>query len=416
MADAAEANPRPSSPGEDDVSDRNPWKAQALVLLAIALLGTLPFWLSDLDLRVAALFHHAGADDPWPEGGLPLWSFLYRASPLLMGLVMIGALMALGGGTIWTRWRPLRLPAVLVLASALLGPGLVINGILKDSWGRPRPHQVEALGGTKAYLPPLLLGESGGGKSFPCGHSSVGYMLGVFYLLWRRRRPGLARGALAGAIALGTLFGVGRMAAGDHFLSDVIWSGVIAYGVALALHQGILRIPRRGALGSIPKPAGPLLVRRRVLLGLGFTVASSVVLTGVLLATPVSDNARLVVRVGDHSPDPRVLRIEADHTNLILYRMGGGERALVRLQARGFGLPNARVERVTEVRDGVLTLRIAHHGVFTERDTKLVVGLSANQWDRVEARVGSGDILAHPLGTSGPALDLVSAEGALVIE
>ena len=115
MVATAEPNPRPSSPGEDAVSGHTPWKAQALVLLVIALLGTLPFWLSDLDLRVAALFHHPGADDPWPEGGLPLWSFLYRASPLLIGLLMLGALMALAAGTIWTRWQPLRLPAALGL-------------------------------------------------------------------------------------------------------------------------------------------------------------------------------------------------------------------------------------------------------------------------------------------------------------
>lgn len=415
MVATAEANPRPSPPGDDTVSGHTPWKAQALVLLVIALLGTLPFWLSDLDLRVAALFHHPGADDPWPEGGQPLWSFLYRASPLLMGLLMLGALMALAAGTIWSRWRPLRLPAALVLGSALLGPGLVINGILKEHWGRPRPHQVDVLGGTKAYLPPLLVGESGGGKSFPCGHSSVGYVLGVVYLLWRRRRPRLALGALTGAIAVGTLFGLGRMAAGDHFLSDVIWSGVIAYGVALALHQGMLRLPRRKPVRSDAIPVAPA-PARRLLLGLGFGLASLVILTGVLLATPVSDNARLVIRAGDHRPDPRVLRIEADQADLILYGMGGDQRALIRLQARGFGLPNARVEWTSEVRDGALTLRIAHRGVFTEQDTRLVVGLSADQWDRVEARIGNGDIRVQPLGTNGPALDLVSAEGALVVE
>jgi membrane-associated PAP2 superfamily phosphatase len=400
----------------DTASERQALRVQAWVLGVIALLGTLPFWLTDLDFRVAAHFYHPQADDPWFEGGLPLWSFLYRGAPVLMGLLVLGALVALAAGSLWGRWRHLRLPTLVVLASALLGPGLLINGLLKEHWDRPRPHQVEDLGGTKAYLPPLLPGESSGGKSFPCGHSSVGYLLGVFYLVWRRRRPRLALGALVGALLLGTLLGVGRMAAGDHFLSDVIWSGIITYAVALALYLGLLRLLRREAV----RTPQPLFVRaspkHRVLLGVGFGLFGLVTLTGVLLATPISDNARQVIRVEDYQPDPRVLRIEADQADLVLYGMGGPERGLVRFQARGFGLPSARVDQDYEMRDGVLTYRIAHQGVFTERDTRLALGLVANQWDRIEIRVGSGDIRVHPLGPAGPVLDLESADGVVVVE
>lgn len=407
-----------TSTGSEAASVRPPWKTQALVLVVAALLGTLPFWLTDLDLRVAAHFYHPEADDPWFEGGLPPWSFLYRAAPLLMGLLMLGGLLVLLAGGLWTRWRPQRRAGLLVLLTGLLGPGLLINGILKEHWDRPRPHQMEALGGTKAYLPPLLRGESGGGKSFPCGHSSVGYLLGVFYLLWRRRRPRLALGTLAVAAVLGTLLGVGRMAAGDHFLSDVIWSGVITYGVALALCYVVLGIPRREAARAARPPEVPPPAERRILFGASFGVAGLILLSSVLLATPVSDSAREVIRAGAYQPDPdpRVLRIEADHADLVLYGMGGVDRGLARLQARGFGLPSARVVQGSEVRDGVLTYRLAHQGVFTERDTRLVVGLVVNQWDRVEVRIASGDIRVHPLGAGGPELDLVSDDGPVVVE
>ena len=42
------------------------WAPQGIALLLIAVIGTLPFWLTDLDIQTAALFHHPQADDPWP--------------------------------------------------------------------------------------------------------------------------------------------------------------------------------------------------------------------------------------------------------------------------------------------------------------------------------------------------------------
>jgi membrane-associated PAP2 superfamily phosphatase len=392
------------------------WRIQALVLGVIALFGTLPFWLTDLDLRVASWFYHPEADDPWPDGNRPLWSALYRAAPVITGVVLLGGLLVLIAGHLWPRLRPKRVYAVLVIATALIGPGLLVNAIFKDHWDRPRPHQVEALGGTAAYLPPLMPGESGGGKSFPGGHSSVGYMLGVFFLIWRRGRPWLAWAALAGSLVLGTLLGVSRMASGDHFLSDVIWSGVMAYGVALVLYFGVLRIPRRESAGQAQPPATSAPARHPRLVVAAYGALGLVMVFGVLLATPVSDNTREVVRRGEFQPDPRVLRIEADDLDLILYRLEGPDLGLLRLKARGFGFPGALVDRDLESQDGTLTYRIAHKGIFTERDTKLIVGLAPAQWDRVETRIATGDILVHPLGSSAPELALASADGSVVVE
>jgi len=395
---------------------RADWQTQAMVLGIIALLGTLPFWLTDLDLRVAEHFYHPEADDPWYEGRLPLWSVLYRVAPLLAGLVLLGGVLILGAGGISRRLQPVRLYAVLVLATTLIGPGLLVNALFKDHWGRPRPHQLECLGGNKSYLPPLMRGEPGGGKSFPCGHSSVGYMLGVFYLIWRRSRPRLAWGALAGALALGTLLGIGRMAAGDHFLSDVVWSGIIAYGVAVALYFGLLPLQQWQKSGAARPPVATLPSRYPIRASLGYGFLSLLLLFGVLLATPVSDDVREVIRAGQLKDQPRVLRIDADDLDLIIYGADGPELGLLRLQVRGFGLPTARVRQDAQVRGGVVTYRVVHQGIFTERDTKLVVGLVAGQWDRVEARIGIGDILVHPLGRASPRLDLASADGSVILE
>jgi membrane-associated PAP2 superfamily phosphatase len=46
-------------------------------------------------------------------------------------------------------------------------------------------------------------------------------------------------------VTLGTLLGIGRMAAGAHFLSDAVWSALIVYIVAHGLYYYVLRIPAR---------------------------------------------------------------------------------------------------------------------------------------------------------------------------
>ena len=49
-------------------------------------------------------------------------------------------------------WYPSRLlawrrPALFLVLVAALGPGLLINVVFKDHYGRPRPREVQELGG-----------------------------------------------------------------------------------------------------------------------------------------------------------------------------------------------------------------------------------------------------------------------------
>ncbi len=394
---------------------RRYWLPQLALLAFLALAGTLPFWLTDLDLRVSAPFYHPEADDPWPEAQASLWRLLYQFAPLLSGLVMMGSLLVLVLGSFATRFRRLRLYAVFVIGASVLGPGLLVNEVFKEHWGRPRPHQLAAFEGTKAYLPPLVPGESGVGKSFPCGHSSVGYALVIFTLIWLRRRPWLAAAALGVALTVGSLLGAGRILAGDHFLSDVIWSGVMVYGVALGLYYFALRIPQReDALDAAPpEPVAPLRHPRLALAGYGLLGVA--MLVAVLLATPMTQTEIEKIRLGDAAP-PRVLRVSADAGDLTVHRIPaeGGATAAIRLRSRGFGLPGSRVERSSETQDGRVDYRIRHLGVFTEKDTRILVGVVPGTWDRVEVHTGRGDILLEPGPDLGMALDLRADDGQVL--
>src|SRR5262249_20420627 len=184
-----------------------------LVLAAIGAAITLLFADGALDLAAARLFYSPG-EDHWPFGGELPWSLLYKMAPWITGSLVLGAMGALLVSFVRKReeWRR---EATLVLLTLVLGPGLLVNGVLKDHWNRPRPRDVVEFGGPWHYIAAPLRGE--GGKSFPCGHCSVGFLYGIGWWIWRRRRPRLAAGTLAAGLVVGTALGLGRIAAGGPF-------------------------------------------------------------------------------------------------------------------------------------------------------------------------------------------------------
>ena len=69
--------------------------------------------------------------------------------------------------------------------------------------------------------------------SFTAGHPSAGFALaalGYAYVSRRRRWQ-----VLAAATGFGLLVGLARVAAGGHFLSDVLFSGIIVIGLTVLL-------------------------------------------------------------------------------------------------------------------------------------------------------------------------------------
>lgn len=105
-----------------------------------------------------------------------------------------------------------------------IAPGLIVNVILKDNWGRPRPAQTIEFGGTMNFTPAYIPSKQDG-YSFSSGHAAAAFSIMGFALLAKRRR----KLWMSLALTYGTLVGIARMAAGGHFLSDVITSFFIVY-------------------------------------------------------------------------------------------------------------------------------------------------------------------------------------------
>lgn len=234
---------QPPTSGSDQY--RRNWLPELLLLLAIALVSTLIFWLFPLDLAVSDWFRTAKNGIIWPIAQHEPWHLLNERGDKYLTILLISLPVGILVGSLFIRrWKKLRYYALFILATVIIGPGLLVNVGFKDHLGRPRPVQVEYFGGQDAYVPPLHKGSAGTNSSFPSGHAASGFCYVVFWFVWRRRYPRVAVVALAGSLILGGIMSFGRLAAGAHFLSDVLWSGYLCYFSALISYYFILRIPQ----------------------------------------------------------------------------------------------------------------------------------------------------------------------------
>ncbi len=141
------------------------------------------------------------------------------------------------GAMTTAHWRK---QAAYILLVLIIGPGLLVNVVFKDHWGRARPVQVENFGGHALFSPAWIPSrQCGTNCSFVCGDSSVGFSLLALAFLSRRPR----RWFLA-AIGVGTALGLMRMAQGGHFFSDVVFSFFAVYFAAWLLHRLLFPGPR----------------------------------------------------------------------------------------------------------------------------------------------------------------------------
>ena len=204
-----------------------------------ALVAGLFLAMPGIDLWVSGLFYDTAGGfflANWP----PV-RFVEGTVPWLVRLMIVIAFIA-AAWLLWMRrplWRLDRKALVFVVAATALGPGLIANTLLKDHWGRARPAQIEAFGGTRQFTPaPLPAAQCERNCAFVSGHAALAFSLVSFAFLlpvgWRRRT------AIVAALGFGALVGLGRIAAGAHFLSDVMYAALIVFATSWLLYWWIV--------------------------------------------------------------------------------------------------------------------------------------------------------------------------------
>jgi membrane-associated PAP2 superfamily phosphatase len=212
--------------------------------LLITIVLTLLALVFNLDIRISNLFFHAESSS-WLFKNTLVEKLVYDLSPVpAFILFSIGVIIALG--SIWKKqWRRWTRGAIFWILVMVLGPGLVVNAVFKDFYGRPRPKQVIEYSGKMEFCPVWVPGEPGKGKSFPCGHASIGFYFMAGYFYWWRKNRWRARRWLASGLVAGSVIGLARMAVGAHWFSDVVWAGAFTYFISylLAAVCGLLKAP-----------------------------------------------------------------------------------------------------------------------------------------------------------------------------
>lgn len=208
---------------------------ELLILLILIGVTTPIFWLTDLDRQVAALFYRPGYSGgkawPWQHGWL--LDHLFQYATVFTVLIGVVALLVALSANAWPSLKRWQKPALFIVLVIALGPGLIVNLVFKDHWGRPRPVHITEFGGQYAYVPPLKIGNTPD-KSFPCGHCSVGFMFFSLYFLSLKRKALYFMLTMLFAL----LMAVTRMTAGGHFISDILWSGYLVFLVTWLIYYG----------------------------------------------------------------------------------------------------------------------------------------------------------------------------------
>jgi membrane-associated PAP2 superfamily phosphatase len=209
----------------------------ALALALLALDAT------DLDRIVENRFYDRATGtfplrhDPFLEVVLHYWTIYVVA--LIGSLAFAGVLLS----SVSALLREHRRLLLYVGLSIALSTAAV--ALLKLVSGKHCPWDLIDYGGLIPYA--KLLGHAATAKPghcFPAGHASTGFSLLVFYFVGCvRSSPALARAGLALGLGAGLMLGFGRMLQGAHFLTHVLWSGIVCWLVILGLYLLFYRNP-----------------------------------------------------------------------------------------------------------------------------------------------------------------------------
>jgi membrane-associated PAP2 superfamily phosphatase len=356
----------------------NPRRAAAALFFAAGIALVLPW--GRIDPAVSRFFYRpATPSGPWQEAAPFPWGFLAGLTTwVALGLALTGIGLAIGA---WASRRSMR-AALVVLLGLALGPGLLVNVILKDHCHRPRPRQTLGLGGDFTYVAPLHIGPVG--KSFPCGHSAVGFACIALAGVVEARRRGARAAIVAGSLLLGALLGLGRIATGAHFASDVFWSGILACGTVMLVDAALARRPVRRTAPSVPATRVAWLV--------GGSLLGVAAMGSALLCYPFRHDASPHALAVPAGPAATLeARVEVGHARVIL--VPPGESTLtVESHHDGFGVPWGRIDESIRQEGETARYRLAPRGWFADLEGTTILRVAATSVARVSIVVEDGHL------------------------
>ncbi len=175
-----------------------------------------------LDLYVSSWFYKGASQ--FELQSFDLTSILFRDILLPLILIYILILPIFGSffkiDRIFFNYQFSIKEIVLLWISQIISVLIFVNLILKNIWGRARPNDVVELGGKETFSPWFEISNACETNcSFVSGDASVGFSVIILYLITKKII------FLYTSFVAGFIFGLIRIMAGGHFLSDIFFAG-----------------------------------------------------------------------------------------------------------------------------------------------------------------------------------------------
>ena len=392
-----------------------------IILCEILILLFLTLVIShfNLDIKVQKLFYQPDSDSGWYLKNHPFWQFGYHYGTLPAILLTFGALIAFILSWIKPKLKNLRRYFLLIILTLIIGPGLLVNAMFKDHWGRPRPRQVQEFGGNWEFKEIWERGTPGKGKSFPCGHCSMGFFFITLYYCFKRKHKVLAYASFAFSIALGMFIGFARISQGGHFLSDVVWSWGLTFLTATALYYFVLKIPEKDS-GSTTEPASRDAIlmsrKKRALITAAIILSIAIMIFTFLFSKPFYRESFHKIP-GNESASIIQVTLDLNRSDVFIHRGDFDPRVRIKTVAQGFGFPKYRYENAlsTTLKNDTLQAiyRFTINGLFNEIDVQTTIEIDSSQFVYLDGAIKKGKIASDQTGSSNL---LIADELALLLK
>ena len=187
-----------------------------------------------IDLYISGLFYYGASQ--FALQSFDLTSILFRDILLPLILIYILIIPIIGRfvkiDKIFFNYKFSIKEIFLLWGSQIVGVLIFVNLILKNLWGRARPNDVLQLGGKETFSPWYeITNACGSNCSFVSGDASVGFSIIILYLITKKII------FLHASVVAGFVFGLIRIMAGGHFLSDIFFAGIFIVILNIVLFE-----------------------------------------------------------------------------------------------------------------------------------------------------------------------------------
>ena len=251
-----------------------------LIFLLIFILVGLTFWgeANNFDLRFSS--EYFTDEKQWFLAKSPPWIWLYEYG------VIPGIFLSIISFLTWIfshtkKKLAILRPYLLICAlTPIIASALLVNVVLKDHTGRPRPREIKQFSGNWEYLPALQIGIPGRGHSFPCGHCSIAFTLTSGIVFWHLSRK-FAILSLSLGLLYGILMSLARIVQGGHFITDAMWSLGVVWLTLTTLYYFVYQPPR-----TEQKPVMRFTLKRKLNVSIGVILFLSVLVIFTWMRRP----------------------------------------------------------------------------------------------------------------------------------